>query len=133
MNTLIIEDDPVTSRSIAMLLNQSGFYSYTAVLGQEGLDFAKVYDYALILLDLDLPDMNGLEVLRQLRTSGDITPVMVVTGSNDTHSKLKAFGFGADDYLTKPFHREELVARAHAIVSRSNAHKDKSFVGSQEE
>jgi two-component system cell cycle response regulator CtrA len=76
----------------------------------------------LILLDLNLPDMNGHEVLRQLRLSRIETPILILSGEDDTESKLKGFGFGADDYLTKPFHREELVARIHAIIRRSKGH-----------
>jgi two-component system cell cycle response regulator CtrA len=76
----------------------------------------------LILLDLDLPDMNGHEVLRQLRLARVETPILILSGSDDTESKIKGFGFGADDYLTKPFHREELVARIHAIIRRSKGH-----------
>ena len=81
-----------------------------------------MYDYDLILLDLDLPDLNGHEVLRQLRLSRIQTPILILSGSDDTDSKIKGFGFGADDYLTKPFHREELVARIHAIIRRSKGH-----------
>ena len=81
-----------------------------------------MYDYDLILLDLNLPDMNGHEVLRQLRLARVDTPILILTGSSDTENKIKGFGFGADDYLTKPFHREELVARIHAIIRRSKGH-----------
>ena len=81
-----------------------------------------MYDYDLILLDLDLPDLNGHEVLRQLRLSRIQTPILILSGSDDTDSKIKGFGFGADDYLTKPSHCEELVARIHAIIRRSKGH-----------
>ena len=91
-------------------------------MGEEGIDLAKLYDYDLILLDLDLPDLNGHEVLRQLRLSRIQTPILILSGSDDTDSKIKGFGFGADDYLTKPSHREELVARIHAIIRRSKGH-----------
>lgn len=91
-------------------------------MGEEGIDLAKLYDYDLILLDLDLPDMHGMEVLRQLRMSRVDTPILILTGSDDTESKLRGFGFGADDYMTKPFHREELVARIQAIIRRSKGH-----------
>jgi two-component system cell cycle response regulator CtrA len=81
-----------------------------------------LYDYDLILLDLNLPDMNGMDVLRQLRLARVETPILILSGQDDADNKIKGFGFGADDYLTKPFHREELVARIHAIIRRSKGH-----------
>ncbi len=122
MRILLVEDDPTTSRSIELMLNHANLNVYATDLGEEGIDLAKLYDYDLILLDLNLPDMNGLEVLRQLRTARIDTPILILTGSDDTESKIKGFGFGADDYMTKPFHREELVARIHAIIRRSKGH-----------
>lgn len=122
MRVLLVEDDPTTSKSIEMMLTHANLNVYATDLGEEGLDLAKLYDYDLILLDLNLPDMPGYEVLRQLRRSRVDTPILVLSGDDNTESKLKSFGFGADDYLTKPFHREELVARIHAIVRRSKGH-----------
>ena len=122
MRILLIEDDPTTSRSIELMLTHANLNVYCTDLGEEGVDLAKLYDYDLILLDLDLPDMGGLEVLRQLRLARIATPVLILTGDDDTDSKIRGFGFGADDYLTKPFHREELVARIHAIIRRSQGH-----------
>jgi len=122
MRVLLVEDDPTTSKSIEMMLTHANLNVYATDLGEEGLDLAKLYDYDLILLDLNLPDMPGHEVLRQLRRSRVETPILILSGDDDTESKLKSFGFGADDYLTKPFHREELVARIHAIVRRSKGH-----------
>lgn len=122
MRVLLVEDDPTTAKSIQLMLTHANLNVYITDLGEEGIDLAKLYDYDLILLDLNLPDMNGHEVLRQLRLSRIDTPILVLTGDDDTESKLKSFGFGADDYLTKPFHREELVARIHAIVRRSKGH-----------
>ena len=104
------------------MLTHANLNVYATDLGEEGIDLAKLYDYDLILLDLNLPDMNGHEVLRQLRLSKVDTPILILSGDDDTESKLKGFGFGADDYLTKPFHREELVARIHAIIRRSKGH-----------
>ena len=122
MRVLLVEDDPTTSKSIEMMLTHANLNVYSTDLGEEGIDLAKLYDYDLILLDLGLPDMNGHEVLRQLRLARIETPTLILSGADDTESKLKGFGFGADDYLTKPFHREELVARIHAIIRRSKGH-----------
>src|SRR6056297_206671 len=122
MRVLLVEDDPTTSRSIELMLTHANLNVYATDLGEEGIDLAKLYDYDLILLDINLPDMNGHEVLRQLRLSKIGTPILILSGDDDTESKIKGFGFGADDYLTKPFHREELVARIHAIIRRSKGH-----------
>ena len=122
MRVLMIEDDPGTAKSIELMLTHANLNIYTTDLGEEGVDLANIYDYDLILLDLDLPDMTGHEVLRQLRLARIETPILILSGSDDTESKLKGFGFGADDYLTKPFHRDELVARIHAIIRRSKGH-----------
>ena len=122
MRILLVEDDPTTSRSIEMMLGHANLNVYCADLGEDGIDLAKLYDYDLILLDLNLPDMSGHEVLRQLRLARIETPILILSGADDTDSKLIGFGFGADDYLTKPFHREELVARIHAIIRRSKGH-----------
>ncbi|HVG49834.1 MAG TPA: response regulator transcription factor [Rubellimicrobium sp.] len=122
MRILLVEDDPATSRSIELMLTHANLNVYATDLGEEGIDLAKLYDYDLIILDLNLPDMPGHEVLRQLRQAKIGTPILILSGEDATESKLKSFGFGADDYLTKPFHREELVARIHAIIRRSKGH-----------
>jgi len=122
MRVLLVEDDPTTSKSIEMMLSHANLNVYSTDLGEEGVDLAKLYDYDLILLDLNLPDMTGHEVLRQLRLARVDTPILILSGADDTESKIKGFGFGADDYLTKPFHRDELIARIHAIVRRSKGH-----------
>jgi two-component system cell cycle response regulator CtrA len=122
MRILLVEDDPATSKSIELMLTHANLNVYATDLGEEGIDLAKLYDYDLILLDLNLPDMDGHEVLRQIRLARIETPILILTGADDTENKLKGFGFGADDYLTKPFHREELIARIHAIIRRSKGH-----------
>lgn len=122
MRVLLVEDDPTTSKSIEMMLSHANLNVYSTDLGEEGIDLAKLYDYDLILLDLNLPDMNGHDVLRQLRLARVDTPILILSGADDTENKIKGFGFGADDYLTKPFHRDELVARIHAIIRRSKGH-----------
>ncbi len=122
MRILLVEDDPTTSKSIELMLGNANLNVYATDLGEEGIDLAKLYDYDLILLDLNLPDMNGHEVLRQLRRARVDTPILILSGNDDAQNKIRGFGFGADDYLTKPFHREELIARIHAIIRRSKGH-----------
>jgi two-component system cell cycle response regulator CtrA len=122
MRVLLIEDEPTTARAIELMLTTEGFNVYSTDLGEEGLDLGKLYDYDIILLDLNLPDMHGDDVLKKLRVSKVQTPVLVLSGISEMDSKVRSFGFGADDYVTKPFHREELVARIHAVVRRSKGH-----------
>ena len=122
MRVLLIEDEPTTAKAIELMLGAEGFNVYTTDLGEEGLDLGKLYDYDLICLDLNLPDMHGYDVLKKLRVAKVQTPVMILSGIGEMESKVRALGFGADDYVTKPFHREELVARIHAIVRRSKGH-----------
>jgi len=122
MRILLVEDDPTTSKSIELMLSHANLNVYATDMGEEGVDLAKLYDYDLILLDLHLPDIDGHEVLRQLRVARIDTPILILSGADDTENKIKGFGFGADDYLTKPFHRDELIARIHAIIRRSKGH-----------
>ena len=122
MRILLVEDDPTTAKSIEMMLNHANLNVYWTDLSEEAIDLAKLYDYDLLLLDLNLPDMDGHDVLRHLRMARIETPILILSGSDDTSSKLKGFGCGADDYLTKPFNRAELVARIHAIIRRSKGH-----------
>ena len=122
MRVLLIEDDSATAQSIELMLKSEGFNVYTTDLGEEGIDLGKIYDYDLILLDLNLPDMSGLDVLRQLRVAKINTPIMILSGTAEIDTKVKSFGGGADDYMTKPFHKDELVARIHAVVRRSKGH-----------
>ena len=122
MRVLLIEDDSAAAQSIELMLKSESFTVYTTDLGEEGIDLGKIYDYDIILLDLNLPDMSGFEVLRSLRISKVKTPTLILSGLAGIEDKVKGFGVGADDYMTKPFHRDELVARIHAIVRRSKGH-----------
>jgi two-component system cell cycle response regulator CtrA len=122
MRALLIEDDSATAQSIELMLKSESFNVYTTDLGEEGVDLGKLYDYDIILLDLNLPDMSGYEVLRSLRVSKVNTPILILSGLAGMEDKVKGLGFGADDYMTKPFHKDELVARIHAIVRRSKGH-----------
>ena len=122
MRILLVEDDPTTAKSVERMLEAAQLNVYTTDLGEEAVDLAKLYDYDLILLDLNLPDMHGYDVLKKLRLAKIETPTLIMSGLADMDSKLKGFGFGADDYLTKPVNRDEMVARIHAIVRRSKGH-----------
>ena len=122
MRVLLIEDDSATAKSIELMLQSDGFNVYTTDLGEEGLDLGKLYDYDIIVLDLNLPDMHGYDVLKKLRVSKVETPILILSGTGESEDKVKGLGFGADDYMTKPFDKRELVARIHAIVRRSKGH-----------
>ena len=122
MRVLLIEDEPTTARAIELMLTTEGFNVYSTDLGEEGLDLGKLYDYDIILLDLNLPDMHGYDVLKKLRVAKVQTPVLILSGISEMDSKVRSFGFGADDYVTKPFHREELVARIKAQVDAGTYH-----------
>jgi two-component system, cell cycle response regulator CtrA len=122
MRVLLIEDDSATAQSIELMLKSESFNAYTTYLGEEGVDLGKLYDYDIILLDLNLPDMSGFDVLRSLRVSKVKTPILILSGLAGIEDKVSGLGYGADDYMTKPFHKDELVARIHAIVRRSRGH-----------
>jgi two-component system, cell cycle response regulator CtrA len=119
MRVLLIEDDRATAQSIELMLKSESFNVFTTDLGEEGVDLGKLYDYDIILLDLNLPDMNGVDVLRSLCVSKVKTPFLILSGLAGSEDKVKGLGFGADDYLTKPFHKDELIARIHVIVRHS--------------
>ncbi|MBB4266095.1 response regulator transcription factor CtrA [Roseospira visakhapatnamensis] len=122
MRVLVIEDDAATAEGLAYLLRREGWVADTTDLGEDGLEMAKLYDYDLVLLDLMLPDMDGLDVIRGLRAARIVTPVLILSGIDESSRKVKGLGIGADDYLTKPFDRDELVARIQAIVRRAKGH-----------
>jgi two-component system cell cycle response regulator CtrA len=122
MRVLLVEDDPSTQKSVKMMLESANMVVDTTDLGEDGLEIGKLYDYDIIVLDIMLPDMDGFEVLRRLRDARVNTPVLILSGLGESESKVKGLGSGADDYLTKPFNKEELMARIQAIVRRSQGH-----------
>jgi len=128
MRVLLIEDDSATTRSVKLMLESAKFSIYTTDLGEEGIDLGKLYDYDIILLDLNLPDMSGYEVLRKLRMSKVKTPILILSGLSGIEDKVRGLGVGADDYMTKPFHKDELIARIHAIIRRSKGHAQSVIV-----
>ncbi|MGP8119100.1 MAG: response regulator transcription factor CtrA [Xanthobacteraceae bacterium] len=122
MHVLLVEDDNATARSVELAFKVNRFNVHTTSLGEEAIDLATLYDYDIILLDLTLSDMSGFEVLRTLRASRIKTPILILSGLVDTKHKVRGLGDGADDYMTKPFNKDELTARIRAIVRRSNGH-----------
>ncbi|MGD9637773.1 MAG: response regulator transcription factor CtrA [Alphaproteobacteria bacterium] len=124
MRVLLVEDDKSTSKSIEMMLKSEGMIVDCTDMGEDGLEIGKLYEYDIIILDLMLPDIDGYEVLKKLRASKIETPVLILSGLTQTEKKIKGFGFGADDYLTKPFDKQELLSRIQAIVRRSKGHAE---------
>jgi two-component system cell cycle response regulator CtrA len=124
MRALVIEDDPVSARLIESALASENVVFEPTDRGEEGLELAKLYDFDIIVLDLRLPDIDGYEVVRRLRAAKVKTPVLILSGKSDTMDKVKGLTNGADDYLTKPFNKAELVARIQAIVRRSKGHSE---------
>src|SRR5215211_9494919 len=119
---LLIEDDPVAAASIELMLRTEDFTVQAVATGEDGLGLGRLKEHDLILLDLNLPDISGYDVLRSLRIAQIRTPILILSGLASIESKVKGLGLGADDYLTKPFHQDELIARIHAILRRSAAH-----------
>jgi two-component system cell cycle response regulator CtrA len=124
MRVLLVEDDPATAQGIEMMMRSESYVCDVTDMGEDGLEIGKLYDYDIIVLDLMLPDMDGYEVLRRLRAARVKTPILILSGLNGLDDKIKGLGVGADDYLTKPFDKRELVARIQAIVRRSKGHSD---------
>ena len=124
MHILLVEDNPVAAKSIELKLTAEGHNVFTTDLGEDAIELADLYDYDLVLLDLDLADMSGLEELRAVRLKKVETPVIILTATGDIDTKVKALSAGADDFITKPFHKAELGARINAVVRRSRGHAE---------
>lgn len=124
MRILLVEDDSPTAKSIESILGFVGFIVDVVHLGQDGIDVGKVYDYDAIILDLMLPDIDGFEVIKKLRTGNIRTPVIVLSGIETQVDKVRCLDIGADDYITKPFEKAELVSRIQAVIRRSKGHAD---------
>ena len=122
MRILLVEDNATTTAIIERVLHQENFVVDTTDLGEDGLEIGKLYAYDLIILDLMLPDIDGYEVLRRLRAARVRTPVLILSGQVEVDEKIKGLGFGADDFMTKPFDMREMTARIRAIVRRSLGH-----------
>jgi two-component system cell cycle response regulator CtrA len=124
MHILLVEDNPVAAKSIELKLVAEGHNVFTTDMGEDAVELTSVYDYDLVLLDLDLADMDGLDVLRAVRLKKIRTPIIILTATGDVETKVKSLGAGADDFITKPFHKAELAARINAVVRRSRGHSE---------
>src|SRR5260370_3982867 len=124
MRVLLVEDDGGHAGRIALMLKWENFICDTTDVGEDGLEIGKIYDYDIIILDLMLPDIDGYEVLRRLRAARVRTPILILSGLSELDHKIKGLGFGADDFLTKPFDRRQLIARIQAIVRRAKGHSE---------
>ncbi|HEX2943384.1 MAG TPA: response regulator transcription factor [Rhodopila sp.] len=119
MRILLIEEDLIAARSITQMLKAAGAVVDQTDSGEDALELLRHYEYDMVLLDLALPDIDGFEVVRRLRISRNDTPVMVLSGLTMTQARVRALSLGADDFVTKPFDKAELLARIQAIIRRS--------------
>jgi two-component system response regulator PhoP len=119
MRVLLVEDDPNLSRSLAAQLEQAGYTVERSLDGREGLYYAREYPVDLAIVDLGLPTMSGVEVIKQLRADGKAYPILVLTARDRWQDKVEALKLGADDYVVKPFNVEELLARVDALLRRA--------------
>lgn len=124
MHILIIEDEQQLCQSIAEGLRMDGYEADKCFDGDEGLELCLVENYDLILLDLNLPGVDGLEILRQFRESDTSTPVLILSARGQIQDKVEGLDLGANDYLTKPFHFEELEARIRSLTRRKFIQQD---------
>ena len=121
MNILIVEDEEALAGALEHILQKAGHTTDWVADGQTALDYIRGFSYDLVLLDIMLPRLDGISVLRQVRTEGVQTPVLMLTARTTVPDKVKGLNAGADDYLTKPFDPEELLARVGAMTRRKGA------------
>ncbi len=119
MRVLLVEDDLTAARGISLMLRSNGAIVDQTDTGEEALELVRHYDYDVVVLDLMLPDMEGYEVVRRMRAARMSTPVLILSGLSRPQAKVKGFGMGADDFITKPFDKSELIARMQAVIRRS--------------
>lgn len=127
MRILVVEDNPKMARFIQQGLSEYGYAVDAAATGTEGEQFAATEPYDLIVLDVMLPDQDGVQTCRNLRRRGRATPILMLTALSSTGDKVKGLDAGADDYLTKPFEFDELVARVRALLRRGQAQEAASL------
>jgi len=124
MHILLVEDNEAAARTVKLLLTNAGHNVTHTASGEESVELVEIYDYDAVLMDIELEDISGIEALRELRMRKNATPVIILSGTTDVDTKVSALAAGADDYMTKPFHKSELDARLTAVVRRSRGHTE---------
>ena len=124
MRVLVIEDDPNLNRQLGSALDGAGYVVESALDGEQGHFLGDTADFDAVVLDLGLPTMNGIDVLRKWRDAGRLMPVLILTARDLWSDKVAGIDAGADDYLAKPFHMAELLARVRALIRRSAGRAD---------
>ena len=127
MRILIIEDEKDIALPLKKSFEKAGFAVDFAEDGQKGLGLAELNSYDCILLDLNLPKIDGISLAKQLRESSNTTPIIMLTARSQVYDKLNGFDSGADDYVTKPFNLEELIARIRSVIKRSSINKNEKL------
>ncbi|KKR06011.1 MAG: hypothetical protein UT34_C0001G0051 [candidate division WS6 bacterium GW2011_GWF2_39_15] len=131
MKVLIIEDEDALRKPIRLFLENKRFEVDEAEDGKIGLEMARISNYDCIILDLNLPEIDGVEVCKRLRDEKNTTPIIMATARSQIYNKLEGFETGADDYMTKPFNLEELVARIKAVIKRNSLNKSEALIFGQ--
>ncbi|MDR0640515.1 MAG: response regulator transcription factor [Holosporales bacterium] len=122
MRLLVVEDEANIARRIEAACSSDGLSCHLVETGTDALGMLKFYDYEAVILDLMLPDIDGIEILSRIRSIKNMTPVIILSGLSSTEDKVKCLTMGADDYLTKPFSKVELLARIYAVIRRTSGH-----------
>ena len=122
MRVLVVEDDPGLLESLTSQLRDNGFAVDASADGREGLYLGDEFPVDLAIIDLGLPELPGLDLIRKLRENGRNFPILVLTARTEWQDKVAGLEAGADDYLTKPFHPQELMARINALLRRAGGH-----------
>jgi len=119
MRVLVVEDEPRLVDALKSVLSKNKYAFDVAMNGRDGLFHGREYEYDVAIIDLGLPEINGIELIRQLRAEGKTYPIIILTARSNWQQKVIGLEVGADDYLVKPFINEELIARLNALVRRS--------------
>ncbi len=128
MRLLVVEDECSIREQLSDFLSSQGFVVDQAADGKEGLFYAEEYDYDLAIIDIGLPFINGIDLIKQARTKGKQYPILILTARGSWQDKVEGLEAGADDYLVKPFHNEELKARVNALIRRASGHSTPQLV-----